>query len=809
MNHPHSDIIDRMVRVWNELRERKTPSVQKIELVGDIYKMAKGRIVDLAMRHDTSRAIQGCIKYGSPDQRVLFCAEALGKCLEFTKSKHGHQLVEKMLLYGNSDTRRKIANEFRGHMVRLMTHNLGSLVVNTGFTRAWNHTTVWNLYQELYGPEYIHFKEQPNGQKNLGGILVTRPDKRKIILESMFFTLSRQAEKGLLSLAVSQRLLAEYLQYAPPEHIVAMLHSIRDQILSLVATREGARAACLAFHYGTAKERKLMLRGLKGHMLDVACHVHGHMVLIAAMEVTDDTRTSGGAIFSELSDHIPYLACHRYGKRILLALLAPLSKRYFSVYDLDLLKPVTLPSYIVKRKDKSDDTDAPTTTTATATTGKTGKSNTNDETTEETKPKANTPIVLPVAPTPEQRADAEAMALVRTSRKDDTLRRSELLQQIRTQLETACLTHTAVLARSMHGAMVLLEACCVLPNLQSSSMNTSTNAKNKKDTTATTITNDAANITDRIYNAVADLVLNEPSSEEIGEAVDAMNQAAATASAGSKSSGKLLEESGPTVAPIDGTANTTSTVLTSQKTEEKKGSKPVKFMDDDDEEEEIDEENEDMDKEDEDDDDEEIDEGDGDEDNDDDDDDDDVPIPARDGGDDKEDKEEEEEDNEWYGEEMLPILEHSPSHLLFKRLLQREAVPRISNHPSASKKNNNIDDTNGTTTVSPIFGPILYSKIQGHLSELATSNRAAFVIVELLSSTDTRTTTNAKNELRKNLSELQMRTKSAGIDILIKLLSPTDTTTPVKSNTTTSTASTSLTSNSGSTGGGKSSSKKK
>lgn len=781
--HPHSDVIDRSVKIWNELRERKTPTARKHELVAEIYGMTKGRTAELAMRHDTSRVVQGCIKYGDQKQRETICKELLGKCLDMTKSKHGHQLVEKMLLYGGPVVRQRVAGELKGHMVRLLTHNLGSVVVNTGFTKAWNHSTCWSLYQELYGSEYIHFKEQPIGAKNLTGVLKASPDKRKAIVDSMFFTLSRQADKGLLSLPIAQKLLSEYLQHAPPEQVVAMVSSLKEQILSLVASREGARSACLALHYATAKERKTMLKVLKGHMLDLACHMHGHMVLVTALEVTDDTRTSGAAIFSELSNHLPFLACHQYGKRVLLALLAPGSRRYFSAYDLSLLTPVTLPAYLVKRKDKSGDGDEDGAAAAGKKEAADGKAGKGKDTAAAATPaadgaaaapeaKPHAPITLPAGPTAEQIADSAPTA---TSRKDPSMRRAELLAQIRPKLESACLTHTAVLARSKHGAVVLMEAAQVLPFLAQPQQG---GGKGKKDEPAAPAASPTAiNETGRrILECIAELVLHEPDSATISAQVDEMNAAAKTDSAGHKdTTDKLLTTMGPELAaaqaassagagPATAAAAAVLAVGSKTKFEVSAADGEDEDMDGGDADaEEADEDGSDVDDDD--------DVMDEEEDEDASDDEDDVPVPAPEGGAafvDVDGAAADEEGDDWEGEAIvLPLLEHAPSHLLFKRLLQREAVPRAD---GPKQKGGKDKDGADAAPAAPVFGPILYQSIKGHLIELVTSNRAAFVILELASSSDAGTATAVCTEVRKGVDALKAQEQTPGMQVLVKLV---------------------------------------
>jgi pumilio homology domain family member 6 len=752
--HPHADVIAHVIKTWNELRERRTAPQKKILLVAEIYGKMKGRVAELALRHDTSRAVQGCIKFGDPKQREAICKELFGHCLEFSKAKHGHQLVEKMLLYGTTPVRMQVAKEFKGHVARLMTHNLGALVFNAGYTKAWNQAVCWDLFQELYGPEYVHFKAELGSDdksskslqtgKGLGALLAARPDKRKTVLDSLFFALSRQCDKGLLSLPVAQKLLCEYLQHAPAEQIVGMVALVKEQLLAFVASREGARAAVLCFQLGTAKERKAILKSLKGHFLDMSCHVYGHLVVVAALESTDDTKTSGSAVFSEISSHLPYLACHRHGKRVLLALLAPKSSRYFSAYDLEVLTAPLLPTYIVRRKDAASGSavggkggEEEEEGASSSKKGKKGVAlGAEEEAIEAAAVAAATsaafiPRSLPAPPSADLLNDKEAMELIKTSKKDDTIRRLELLSQIRDALVSMCLSHTAVLARSKHGSLVLFEVCCVLPTISSPKSGVS-----------------SIEATKSILAALANLVANEPSTEEIEALVKEMNSNAALASAGSKNtSSQLLVPSGPKIASE--VVAKSGDVEMSAIGEDNDGiiidrAGDFSTQDPDDEDVVMDGNEED-----------------------DDDDGQVVPIPARDGeksGGARDD----DQDDDLEGEDLLlPLLEHSPSHLLFKRLLQLEAVPR--NRENSLPKG--VTPVANPTKDGPVvFGPLLLKNIQENkirISTLVTSNRAAFVAVEFLNSRDKATSKAVMIELKEDKAQLEKGEDSPGLKLLL------------------------------------------
>jgi len=712
---PHADLTERLVRLWNELRERKTPKPRKEVLVLEVLKLITGRVMDVVMRHDASRVVQACLKHGNAAQRESVCKELSGKALELTKAKHGHQLIEKMLHYGSPAVRLQLHKELKGHMARLMTHNIGALVIETGFSKAWSPELCWELYQELYGSEWVHFKASAAKGRGLGAVLEAYPDKRKSIFEAMFYTLSKQADKSMLGLSVAHKLLAEYLQYAPPEQVVGMVNQVKDHVLALVTTREGARAAALCFAYGTPKDRKGLWKAWKGRILDIACHDHGHLALIGALDVTDDTRTSGDAVWEELRPHLAYLALHRYGRKVLLHLLAPRSPRYFSVFDVSMLAPVTLPAYLANRKAPAAPPAAPAAAAAPAD----GAAADGEGAAAKAAPAAPA-AAMPTPPSAEVQKDAAAMAPTATSKKPDAQRRAELLAQIKADLETALLQYTSLLARSEYGSGVLFEAATHLGSTP-------------------------------VFEAVADLLVEEPTAEEAAEQLQALTTAAASVEHAVPA--ELAGEAGAAAAPEKEASDAAAAKGSKAKRartgpapgeegEEaegaaKAGAGAAAMEEDGDDEEEEEEEA---------------------------------------GEDDEEETEDEEEehgsDSEAEGAAgagaaadaepevaRLPVWEHPPSHLLLKWLLQRESTRQQPGAPAAP------------ADLVPVFGPLAASRLAGRLvSDLCPSNRGAFLCVELLQNKDVATAKAVRTELAAGTAGLKALPSSAGVKLLLAKL---------------------------------------
>jgi pumilio family protein 6 len=65
--------------------------------------------------------------------------------------------------------------------------------------------------------------------------------------------------------------------------------ALKEAVVALCSSRGGALAACLCFGYGTIKDRKVMLKTMKPNVVELSKHEQGHLVLIRALDVVDDT----------------------------------------------------------------------------------------------------------------------------------------------------------------------------------------------------------------------------------------------------------------------------------------------------------------------------------------------------------------------------------------------------------------------------------------------------------------------------------------------------------------------------------------
>ncbi|EEY65784.1 uncharacterized protein PITG_03308 [Phytophthora infestans T30-4] len=341
MQRPHYEMVTRAKQIWNVIRERDVDKNKRATLVDELYTLVKGKIYDVAAKHDASRVIQSLMQHGKPEHRSQIVLEMNEHLVEVCKMQYGCFLVQKMIRYGSVADRTAIVKCLTGHVVQIGTHNIAANVIEYA-QEYLKPSQLTALKLEFYGREFAYF--QSESKRNLADIIAAHPDKKADVLKHLTTILNRMVDKQLLGLAFVQSLLWEYMCNAEHDDVMHMVANVRDASLALLATRNGARVVNKCISLGAAKDRKRIIKALKDKVLDACNHPSGYLVIMRIFDVVDDSVLVQKSILAEMNDELFSIAMHPSGRKILLQLLSPLNKKYLSADDLALLEPPMLPS---------------------------------------------------------------------------------------------------------------------------------------------------------------------------------------------------------------------------------------------------------------------------------------------------------------------------------------------------------------------------------------------------------------------------------------------------------------------------------
>ncbi|XP_058421717.1 pumilio homolog 3 isoform X2 [Diceros bicornis minor] len=255
------DIVVRAKQIWEILRRKDCDKEKRVKLMSDLQKLIQGKIKTIAFAHDSTRVIQCYIQYGNEEQRKQAFEELRGDLVELSKAKYSRNIVKKFLMYGSKPQIAEIVKSFKGHVRKMLRHAEASAIVEY----AYNDKAILEqrnmLTEELYGNTFQLYKE--------------------------------------------------------------MIEAIREAVVYLAHTHDGARVAMHCLWHGTPKDRKVIVKTMKTYVEKVANGQYSHLVLLAAFDCIDDTKLVKQIIISEIINSLPNIVNDKYGRKVLLYLLSP------------------------------------------------------------------------------------------------------------------------------------------------------------------------------------------------------------------------------------------------------------------------------------------------------------------------------------------------------------------------------------------------------------------------------------------------------------------------------------------------------
>lgn len=211
-----------------------------------------------------------------------------------------------------------VVPEFYGHVRRLINQPEASWIMDDIYRQVATPTQKALMLREWYGAEFAVFGKtkgaaasDTEATADLKQILEKSPEKKKPIMQYLHQMINQLIQKKMTGFTMLHDAMLQYFLNTEPgtpeaTEFLELLKSDLDEnqggdlLKNLAFTKSGSRVVCLALAYGGAKDRKVILKVYKDTVEMMAFDAHAYMVLLAAMDVTDDTKMSAKAIFPEL-----------------------------------------------------------------------------------------------------------------------------------------------------------------------------------------------------------------------------------------------------------------------------------------------------------------------------------------------------------------------------------------------------------------------------------------------------------------------------------------------------------------------------
>lgn len=328
--------------------------------MAELYGIITGRVRDFVLKHDAVRAVQTAIKYSTPEQRKQIATELQGTYTQLAEGRYAKFLIGKLLVHNDDEIRDIIIPNFYGKVRKLINHSEASWILDDIYRTVATKEQKALLLREWYGPEFTikELTKDIKATSDLKQILEDEPTKRGPVMKSLLELINTLIQKGMTGFTMLHDAMLQYFTNTQPgtEEFNEFMELVKgdetsDLLKNLAFTRSGARLASLLLAYGTAKDRKTLLKAYKDTIQLMSGDQYGHIVILTAFDVIDDTKLTSKTIFPELlgekeeemAQNVVAAANNANARITLLYLLEGFSKSLFPAshaYDLEVLKEV-------------------------------------------------------------------------------------------------------------------------------------------------------------------------------------------------------------------------------------------------------------------------------------------------------------------------------------------------------------------------------------------------------------------------------------------------------------------------------------
>ncbi|KAK9033513.1 hypothetical protein V6N11_018544 [Hibiscus sabdariffa] len=265
----------------------------------------KGKIPEIAGSHVSSRVLQTCVKYCSQEERDAVFSELQPHLLTLS------------------------CNAYTVHLVKKMLDAAGGCY--------------------LISPRACSFASSAHGWIcRLIDVISKLGLQKSSVIRHMSSVIQPILEKGIVDHSMIHMVLVEYLSIADQSSAADRVQQLSGPLLvRMIHTQDRSKIGMLCIRHGSAKERKKIIKGMKGHISKIMHNQCGCMVLVGIVSMVDDTKLITKFIIRELQATLKELSLDKSGRRFLLRLLHPNCSRYLNSNGLAFLN-LSVPSLSAK-----------------------------------------------------------------------------------------------------------------------------------------------------------------------------------------------------------------------------------------------------------------------------------------------------------------------------------------------------------------------------------------------------------------------------------------------------------------------------
>ncbi|KAM0928212.1 hypothetical protein ACQ4PT_002339 [Festuca glaucescens] len=382
---PNYNLDKELTVLWEKMRCHDVSKENRSKLVTEALRKMDGKYMEIAGSHVTARVLQTCVKWCSQPERDAIFVALQPHLLTLSRQKYAVFLVKKLVKLATKKQFAWFISSVHGKVASLLRHTIGAAVVDCAFQRA-TPPQRRSLLLELYSTELQLFKDLTEQKScrlaHYNVFLVETISKlglqKSSVRQYMTTIIQPILEKGIVEYSIVHTVLLEYLTIAdktsasdvirqliphltqgsavidgdelsavpevPTKTKAKKKRSSEPLLIRIMHTREGLKLGLACLKHGSVKDRKKIIKSLKGHIMKLALNDYGCLFLVCLLSIVDDTKLVTKLVIQELAKQLKQLVFDKNGRRPLLQLLRPLCSRYLPPADLACLNYSDEPS---------------------------------------------------------------------------------------------------------------------------------------------------------------------------------------------------------------------------------------------------------------------------------------------------------------------------------------------------------------------------------------------------------------------------------------------------------------------------------
>ncbi|CAL9779999.1 unnamed protein product [Musa acuminata subsp. burmannicoides] len=384
---PNYNLEKELASLWEKMRCYNVGKQARSELVSEALRKMNGKFVEIAGSHVAARVLQTCVKYCTQEERDAVFEALRPHLLALSQKKYAVHLVKKLLDHANKKQLEWFISSLHGHVTSLLRHSVGSAVIDYVFHLA-NGSQKQILLMEMYSTELQLFKDLTlTNSGRLVDIISKLGLQKSSVLQHIMSVIQPLLEKGIVDHSIIHKALMEFFTIADKSSAADVIQqllpllvresasaeesphfsapemqkkrkinnkNVKEPLLArMIRTRDGLKICILCVKHASAKERKKVIKGIKGHVRKLSLDQLGSLLLVCVLSVVDDTKLVTKIVIREMQTMLKELVLDKNGRRTVLQLLHPQCSRYFAPEDLACLS-LSVPSLSAQAEETED-----------------------------------------------------------------------------------------------------------------------------------------------------------------------------------------------------------------------------------------------------------------------------------------------------------------------------------------------------------------------------------------------------------------------------------------------------------------------